>query len=71
MEATLHSVSEIAPEAIVDVVVFTEDRWGGLVDEVGLPVDWNIPDEICDRLGLHCTQVRDLCNKQCCAVLKF
>lgn len=59
LEATLHGLSKIEPGATVDVAVMTEGRWGGLVDEVGMPVDWDIPKHICSQLGLHCIQVTE------------
>lgn len=57
MEATLHSIATADPGAHVDVALFSEGRWGGIVDEMGVPVDWDVPHEICGDLGLHCTQV--------------
>lgn len=59
MEATLHGLSKIEPGATVDVAVLTEGRWEGLVDETGMPVDWDIPNGICSQLGLHCIQVTE------------
>lgn len=58
MEASLHSISTADSEAQVDVVVYSEGQWGGMVDEMGVPVDWDVPSEICEDLGLHCTQVK-------------
>lgn len=57
MEASLHSIATAEPEAEVDIVVFSEGQWGGMVDEMGVPVDWDVPSEVCEDLGLHCTQV--------------
>lgn len=57
MEATLHTISVIDPTAQVHLAVFTEERWGELVDETGTPIDWDIANEICEHLGLICSQV--------------
>lgn len=57
MEATLHSIASTDPGARVDVAVMSEGRWGGMVDEIGVPVDWDVEDDICLDLGLDCTQV--------------
>lgn len=44
----------------MDVAVFSEGgQWGGMVDEMGVPLDWDVPGDICEDLGLHCTQVRN------------
>lgn len=60
MEASLHSISKTEPGATVDVAVFSEEsQWGGMVDEMGVPLDWDVPGDICEDLGLHCTQVRN------------
>lgn len=59
LEATLHGLSKIEPGATVDVAVLTEGQWEGLVDEVGMPVDLDIPKHICTHLGLHCIQVKE------------
>lgn len=56
-EAILYTISLVDPGAGVFIVVFSEGRWGGMVDETGLPVDWDIPREICDEVGLSCTKV--------------
>lgn len=58
MEASLHSIATADPEAKVDVVVYSEGQWGGMVDEMGVPLEWDVPGEVCEELGLHCTQVR-------------
>lgn len=60
MEATLHGIATAEPGASVDIAVLSEGRWGGLVDEVGVPVDWDVPGDICGDLGLHCSQVGKL-----------
>ncbi|CAM9591172.1 unnamed protein product, partial [Hapterophycus canaliculatus] len=57
MEAALHSIATTDPGASVDVAIFSEGRWGGIVDETGVPLDWDVPGDVCEDLGLHCTQV--------------
>lgn len=57
MEAALHSIAAAEPGAGVNVAVFSEGQWGGMVDEMGVPVEWDVPGDICDELGLHCSQV--------------
>lgn len=57
MEASLHSIAVTEPGAHVDVAIFSEGQWGGMVDEMGLPLYWDVAGETCDDLGLHCTQV--------------
>lgn len=61
MEAALHSIAVVEPGASVDVAIFSESQWvrGGMVDEMGVPLDWDVPGDICEELGLHCTQVRN------------
>lgn len=58
MHATLNSISTVDHGANVDLVVFSEGRFGGMVDEMGVPVEWDIPHEICEEIGLVCTKVR-------------
>lgn len=58
MEMTLSTISDVDPGASVELLVFTEGFRGGMVDEMGLPVDWDIPREICLGLGIECAQVR-------------
>lgn len=58
MRAVLRAIQAVEPRAHVDMVIFSEGWYGGmLVDEVGLPVNWNIPSDDCQLLGLTCTQV--------------
>lgn len=59
MEASLHSIAKAEPGATVDVAIFSESQWGGMVDEMGVPLDWDVPGDICEELGLQCTQVRN------------
>lgn len=57
MQETLFAISEVDPGARVNVAVFTEG-WGGMVDEMGVPILWDIPQDICEEVGLDCLQVR-------------
>lgn len=65
MEVTLNAISRVEPAANVDVVVFSEGRWGEMVDEQGVSTDWNIGSEICEELGLQCSQVRSVIHRLC------
>lgn len=58
VEAALAGIADAEAGASVDVVVFSEGQLGGLVDEVGMGVEWDLPGEVCQSLGLTCTQVR-------------
>lgn len=59
VEATLTAIADAEAGASVDIVIFSEGRAeGGLVDEVGMIVEWDVPLEVCQRLRLTCTQVR-------------
>lgn len=58
MEMTLSTISEVDPGAKVELLVFTEGFGGSMVDEMGSPIDWDIPREICDVIGTECVQVR-------------
>lgn len=58
MEMTLSAISEVDPRAKIELLVFTEGFGGRMVDEMGLPIDWDIPREICDVIGTECVQVR-------------
>lgn len=60
IEATLQAIAAIEPHAKISMVIFSEDRSGVLIDETGVPVDWDVPNEICKDIGLSCTQVRKL-----------
>ncbi|CAM9711384.1 unnamed protein product [Ectocarpus sp. 12 AP-2014] len=64
MEASLHSIAVAEPGAHVDVAIFSEGQWGGMVDEMGLPLYWDVAGETCDDLGLHCTQHVVLLNER-------
>lgn len=58
LEAILDTLSQISPHSEVDLVVFSDDRWGGIVDETGLPVDWDVAGNACVEAGLLCKKVR-------------
>ncbi|CAM9868139.1 unnamed protein product [Ectocarpus sp. 4 AP-2014] len=62
--ASLHSIAVADPGAHVDVAIFSEGQWGGMVDEMGLPLYWDVAGETCDDLGLHCTQHVVLLNER-------
>ncbi|CBJ28497.1 expressed unknown protein [Ectocarpus siliculosus] len=64
MEASLHSIAVAEPGAHVDVAIFSEGQWGGMVDEMGLPLYWDVAGETCDDLGLHCSQHVVLLNER-------
>lgn len=68
-EAILYTISLVDPGAGVFIVVFSEGRWGGMVDETGLPVDWDIPSEICDEVGLSCKKVSVRLGSPCREIL--
>lgn len=57
MEATLRAIALVEPSAKVNIAVFTNGRWGSIVDDTGVPFTWDIPAHICKELGLSCTQV--------------
>lgn len=57
VEAALRAISTVEPGASVDLVVFSEGKWGRMVDEMGVPVTWDIQREVCEGVGLNCTQV--------------
>lgn len=59
MKATLDAIAKAEPGAEVHLAVFTEGRWGEMVDEQGVPIDWDIASEICEDLQLQCTQVSE------------
>lgn len=61
VDAALAGIADAEAGATVDVVVFSEGCSGGLVDEVGMGVEWDVPREVCRALGLTCTQVRVNC----------
>lgn len=58
MEETLYMIAELDPGAKVNLAIFSEARYGGMVDEVGVPVDWDFSKELCAHAGLQCSKVR-------------
>lgn len=65
VRTTLQAIAIADPGSTVDISIFTEGWYGGISDDpVGLPVDetgelveWKIPTDCCEELGLTCTQV--------------
>lgn len=57
VEATLRAISLVEPSAKVNIAVFSNGRWGSIVDDTGVPFTWDIPAHICKEVGLSCTQV--------------
>lgn len=55
--AVLQSIASVEPRAKVNVALFTEGRWGGLVDETGLLVELDVAADLCEGMGLSCSQV--------------